>query len=80
MTTAQDGGKAVSITRLPPLPPGNTPGTHFWDELKEIILRQFNEISYYMKIKYDEYYSIQPREICFRFESHVLVVKDMLWF
>ena len=28
MTTAQDGGK-VSPTHRPPLPPGNTPGTHF---------------------------------------------------
>ena len=29
MTTAQDGGKVVSLTNRPPLPPGNTPGTHF---------------------------------------------------
>ena len=29
MTTAQDGGKVVSLTPLPPLPPGNAPGTHF---------------------------------------------------
>jgi hypothetical protein len=29
MTTAQDGGKVVSFTHPPPLPPGNTPGTHF---------------------------------------------------
>jgi len=29
MTTAQDGGKVVSLTRWPHLPPGNTPGTHF---------------------------------------------------
>jgi hypothetical protein len=29
MTTAQDGGKLVSLTHRPPLPPGNTPGTHF---------------------------------------------------
>jgi len=29
MTTAQDGGKVVSLKHLPPLPPGNTPGTHF---------------------------------------------------
>jgi hypothetical protein len=28
MTTAQDGGKVVSLTQRPPLPPGNTPGTH----------------------------------------------------
>ena len=27
--TAQDGGKVVSLTHRPPLPPGNTPGTHF---------------------------------------------------
>jgi hypothetical protein len=29
MTTAQDGGKVVSLTQRPPLPPGKTPGTHF---------------------------------------------------
>ena len=28
-TTAQDGGKVVSLTHRPPLPSGNTPGTHF---------------------------------------------------
>ena len=27
--TAQDGSKVVSLTHRPPLPPGNTPGTHF---------------------------------------------------
>jgi len=30
MTTAQDGGKVVSLTHRPPLPPGNVPGTHFY--------------------------------------------------
>jgi len=29
MTTAQDGGKVVSLKHRPRLPPGNTPGTHF---------------------------------------------------
>ena len=29
MTTAQDGGKVLSLAPQPPLPPGNTPGTHF---------------------------------------------------
>ena len=29
MTTEQDGGKVVSHTNRPPLPPGNAPGTHF---------------------------------------------------
>jgi hypothetical protein len=29
MTTAQDDGKCVSLTHRPPLPPGNTPSTHF---------------------------------------------------
>ena len=29
MTTAKDGDKVVSLTHRPPLPPGNTPGTHF---------------------------------------------------
>ena len=27
--TTQDGSKVVSLTHLPPLPPGNIPGTHF---------------------------------------------------
>jgi hypothetical protein len=30
MTTAQDGAMVVSLTRRPPLPPGNAPGTHFY--------------------------------------------------
>jgi hypothetical protein len=29
MTTAQNGGKAASLTHRPPLPPGNALGTHF---------------------------------------------------
>jgi len=29
VTAAQDGGKVVSLTYRPPLPPGNAPGTHF---------------------------------------------------
>ena len=29
VTTAQDGGKVVSLTHRPPLPPGNNSGTHF---------------------------------------------------
>jgi len=29
MTTARDGGKVVSLTHRPPLPPRNAPGTHF---------------------------------------------------
>ena len=29
MTTAQDGGKVVSLRHRPPLSPGNIPGTHF---------------------------------------------------
>jgi hypothetical protein len=29
MTTAQDGGKIVSLTHRPPLPPGSAPDTHF---------------------------------------------------
>jgi len=29
MITAQDGGKFVSLTHRPPLPPGNVPATHF---------------------------------------------------
>jgi hypothetical protein len=30
MTTAQDGGKVVSLKHRPPLPPVNRPGTHFY--------------------------------------------------
>jgi len=29
MTTAQEGGKVVSLTHRPHLPPRNSPGTHF---------------------------------------------------
>jgi len=29
MTTAQDGGKVVSLTHRPPLSRGNAPGTYF---------------------------------------------------
>ena len=29
MTTAQDGGKVVSLKHRPPLPPANTPSTYF---------------------------------------------------
>ena len=29
MTTAQEGGKIVSLRHRPHLPPGNPPGTHF---------------------------------------------------
>jgi len=29
MTRVQDGGKIVSLTHRPPLPPENAPGTHF---------------------------------------------------
>ena len=29
VATVQDGGKVVSLTHRPPLPPGNARGTHF---------------------------------------------------
>jgi len=29
MTTAQDGGKVISLMQRSPSPPGNAPGTHF---------------------------------------------------
>ena len=38
VTTAQDGGKVVSLTHLPPLPPGNAPGTHFCSRLAYIYI------------------------------------------
>jgi hypothetical protein len=34
MKTAQYGGKVVSLTHRPILPPGNTPGTHFLLEVE----------------------------------------------
>jgi len=33
VTTAQDGGKVVSLMHRPPLPSGNTPATHFCQRL-----------------------------------------------
>jgi hypothetical protein len=33
VTTAQDDGKVVSLKHWLPLPPGNTPGTHFCKRL-----------------------------------------------
>ena len=33
VTMGQDGGKFVSLTHLPFLPPGDTPGTHFCQRL-----------------------------------------------
>ena len=33
MTKAQYGGKVISLTHRPPLPPGNAPGTHFCQRL-----------------------------------------------
>jgi len=32
-TTAQEGRKVVTLMHRPPLPPGNTPGTHFCQRL-----------------------------------------------
>jgi len=40
---AQNGGKGVSLTHRPLLPPGNTAGTHFcWNSLKYNIYFYFN--------------------------------------
>jgi hypothetical protein len=36
LTTAQDGGKVVSLTHRPHLPPGNSPGTHFCYRLSRL--------------------------------------------
>jgi len=35
MTTAQGGGKVVSLTHRPHLPPGNSPGTYFCQRLSQ---------------------------------------------
>ena len=36
VTTAQDDDKVVSLMHRPHLPPGNTPGTHFFLEAESI--------------------------------------------
>ena len=36
MTTAENGGKVVSLTHRPPLPRGKTPGTHFCWRLSQL--------------------------------------------
>ena len=36
VTTVQDGGKVVSLTHRPPLPPGNTPGNYFCYKLSRL--------------------------------------------
>ena len=51
MTTAQDGGKVVSITHRPPLLPGNTSGYSFlleaestpepWCDRKDYVTEKF---------------------------------------
>ena len=33
VTTAQDGGKVISLRHRPLLPPGSSPGTHFYSML-----------------------------------------------
>ena len=43
VTTAQDGGKVVSLTHQPPLPPGNAPGTHFCKRLSRPQVHSANE-------------------------------------
>ena len=37
----QDDGNVVSLTHRPPLPPGNTPGTHFWVDPRAIVRWQW---------------------------------------
>jgi len=37
MTTAQEGGKVVSHTHRPRLPPGNPPDTHFLSETPDCL-------------------------------------------
>ena len=44
MTTAHDGSKVVSLTHLPPLPPGNTPGTHFCQRLSRSATWRFRSL------------------------------------
>jgi len=36
MTAPQDGGKVVSLTHRPPLPPRNVPGTHLCYRLSRL--------------------------------------------
>ena len=50
MTTAQDGGKVVSLTQRLPLPPGNAPGTHFCQRLSR--LQGHSAIGFYVNEKF----------------------------
>ena len=45
MTTAQDGGKVISLMDRPPLPPGDTPGMYNivgWRNARRIFLKAIN--------------------------------------
>ena len=45
LTTAQDGGKVVSLMHRPPLPPGNTLGSHFRQRLSRTQDHNYVEVS-----------------------------------
>ena len=47
MTTAQDGGKVVSLRHWPPLPPGNAPGTHLLGAGFQMVLSKLYLIQSY---------------------------------
>jgi hypothetical protein len=49
VTTAQEGGKVVSLTHRPPLLPGNSPGTHFYSRLSRP--QGHNAIGRFMSMK-----------------------------
>jgi hypothetical protein len=49
LTTAQDGGKVVSLTHRPHLLPGNTPGTHFSDDIAVIKLRRMRWVGHVLR-------------------------------
>jgi len=64
MTTAQDGGRVVSLTHRPPLPPGNAPGTHFCQRLSRPDRKDF------MSMKNSNVTGIEPAT--FRFVAQHL--------
>jgi hypothetical protein len=45
VTTAQDGGKVVSLAHRPHLPPGTTPGSHFTPGRSEGFMSKINSMT-----------------------------------
>jgi hypothetical protein len=54
LTTAQDGGKVVSLTHRPPLPPGNT--EHYYKTLLQDIIAEHYYRTVLLNIITENYY------------------------